>query len=217
MPSDNDFDLYYKSYYQKRFQNIINTSLKLFRELITFKYYREYLFLKKATKYKKIVKFLDYGCGEGEMLIMGKKFGWECTGTEYSSELTEAYRKAGIHVVISKDFGHPELVNKDYDVILFKHLIEHIREIPNFLNSAKNFLSKNGIIMIKTPSNSSLRAKTGTSNWHLINPPEHLWSFNTHNFRKLLENFGFQVLSIRDSLVVNELICYARIKKEFSP
>ena len=211
MPTEDELTLHYNFYYKRRFQRILKSSLKFFRDIITLKYIREYYFLKNTMKYSHIKKFLDYGCGEGEMLIIGKKFGWDCTGTEYSKELSEKYNKLKIRVIVAKDFENSTLEQNNYDLILFKHLIEHIKDIPSFLNQAKKYLSKNGIIAIKTPSNTSLRAKTKTANWHYVNPPEHLWSFNINNFKLLLENNGFEVLKIKNSLLVDELICYAKV------
>ncbi len=211
MPTEEELTVHYNSYYERRFQKILNSSLKFFRDIITFKYIREYYFLKNTMKYSHIKKFLDYGCGEGEMLLIGKKFGWNCTGTEYSKELSDKYNKLGIKVVVARDFQNSTLEQNNFDLILFKHLFEHLKEIPLFLNQAKKYLRKNGLIAIKTPSNTSLRAKTKTANWHYVNPPEHLWSFNPHNFKLLLENNGFEVLRIRNNLMVDELICYAKV------
>ena len=212
MPSEADLSLHYNTYYERRFQRLFKTSLKYIRDLLTFKDTREKTFLKKAIQYTNVKYFLDYGCGEGEMLIMGKKFGWDCTGTEYSDELSEKFSKLGISVIVAKDFENSMLRKNGFDLILFKHLIEHIKDIPSFLNQAKAYLTKNGVIAIKTPSNTSFRAKTKTAKWHIINPPEHLWSFNTNNFKLILENNGFEILSIKNSLIVDELICYIRVR-----
>jgi len=212
MPSDDELALHYNSYYKRRFQRILKTSLKFLRDIITQKYLREYMFLKNTLKYTQVKRFLDYGCGEGEMLLIGNKFGWDCTGTEYSEELSESFNKLGIRV--TKDFENSTLEQNSFDLILFKHLIEHIKNIPSFLEQAKNYLTKDGVIAIKTPSNTSFRAKTGTAKWHFVNPPEHLWSFDIHNFKLILERNGFEVLSIKNSLLVDELICYAKLKSK---
>jgi len=209
-PTEMEMHKHYTTYYQKRFNRLTKSKLKSLRDLITFKYAREFLFLKKTSKFTKIENFLDYGCGEGEMLLHGKKLGWNCTGTEYSDELSSKYEKLEINVIVAKDFENSGLKKNNFDLIIFKHLIEHIQDIPFFLTKTKEYLTDKGVIAIKTPSNTSLRALTKTANWHIVNPPEHLWSFNPHNFKLLLENNGFEVLTIRNSLIVNELICYAR-------
>lgn len=212
MPTDNDLTLHYNAYYQRRFKRILKASLKFLRDIITLKTLREYFFLKHATKYTNVRRFLDYGCGEGEMLELGNKLGWDCTGTEYSKELADKFESLGLNVVIATDFESSSLEQNSFDLILFKHLIEHIKDIPTFLNQTKKYLSKGGIVAVKTPSNTTLRAKTKTAKWHFVNPPEHQWSFNTVNFKLLMEKNGFEVLSIKNSLLVDELICFAKVK-----
>lgn len=212
MPSEDEISLHYNTYYKRRYKRLLKSSLKFARDLITLKDIRETIFLKSATKFTNVKKFLDYGCGEGEMLLLGKKLGWDCTGTEYSDELSEKFCNLGIKVIVATDFENSKLEKNCFDLILFKHLIEHIKDISSFLDQAKKYLTKDGIIAIKTPSNTSLRARTKTANWHLVNPPEHLWSFNIVNFKMILERNGFEVLSIKNSVFVDELICYAKVK-----
>ncbi len=212
MPSEDELYLHYSTYYNRRFKRIFKTSLKYLRDLLTLKEVRERLFLKKTMEYTKVQNFLDYGCGEGEMLLIGKKFRWNCTGVEYSKELSDKFFRLGINVVVATDFESSTLEKGSYDLILLKHLIEHIKDIPSFLEQTKKYLSNGGVLAIKTPSNTSLRAKTKTAKWHFVNPPEHLWSFNTVNFKLLLESIGFEVLMIKNSLLVDELICYAKVK-----
>jgi 2-polyprenyl-3-methyl-5-hydroxy-6-metoxy-1,4-benzoquinol methylase len=212
-PTDEELSFHYNTYYERRFQRLFKTSLKYLRDLVTLKYLREYFFLKNTLKYTKVKNFLDYGCGEGEMLLIGNKFGWNCTGTEYSKELSEKFNELGIKVIVATDFESSTLEKNSFDLILFKHLIEHIKDIPSFLNQTKKYLTENGVLAIKTPSNTTFRARTKTANWHFVNPPEHLWSFDTNNFKLLMEANGFEVLSIKNSLLVDELICYAKVKK----
>lgn len=102
-----------------------------------------------------------------------------------------------------------------YGCIIFIHLLEHIPELKKLLISTKKYLTNSGIIAVKSPSTTSFRAKTGTSNWHIVNPPEHMWSFNKYKFKKLLENLNFKILYLKDSLLINEFICIARVRGDY--
>jgi SAM-dependent methyltransferase len=211
-PTNKEISEYYSTYYERRFTRVFKTSLKGFKEFVTFKYIREYAFLKTARKFIKVENFLDYGCGEGELLIIGKKLGWKSIGTEYSAELKEKFEKMGIELIVANDFKSSNLPINHFQLISMKHVIEHLSDLTDILNQIKAHLVKNGILAIKTPSNTCFRARTSTAKWHYVNPPEHLWSFNPTSLGILLNNNGYEVLKIRNSILVDELICYAKVK-----
>ena len=107
--------------------------------------------------YKKSNKILDVGCGEGWILEIAKRKGWEVYGTEYSSRAIEICEAKGIrmyHGVLD-----PEKMDvKEFDVIISSETVEHINNPKEDFNNMNKLLRKGGLLYVTTPNfNSYLR------------------------------------------------------------
>ncbi len=210
MPTKEELDEHYEKYYYVRNSTVDkNKFKKRLIEIISFRNFRKNFFLDSIEKYLKVKKVIDYGCGNDNLLIIAKGRGWEVTGIDYSDEEKSFYEKENIKFIKASTLDEAGLEESSLGCIILKHTIEHITEIKSYLNSIRKYLSEDGILAIKTPSSSSLRARLNLTQWHIVNPPEHQWGFNKNNFRILLENNGFNVLDIKDSMIINELTCIA--------
>lgn len=214
MPSSEDLTDYYEKYYETRYSTVDKYPLKTrLRSIVTFRRARLESFFSLIEKYSPGKSILDFGCGEADILYVAKEKGWKVLGVDYSNELSEKFRKDNIEFKCGSDLNSIGIVKNSFSCISAKHVIEHIPEIEKFLNSIKQYLTPQGIFAVKTPSASSNRAKLRLSNWHMVRPMEHFWGFNIDNFRSLLEKNGFNILYIKDNLLVDELTCIAIVKK----
>ena len=99
-------------------------------------------------------KLLDVGCGVGTTLEVAREMGLEAEGVELNQRLSEIVRGKGF--VVYNDFiENLNFVHK-YDIILMIDLIEHLTDPIAVLNSLKNILTDDGIIVIYTPNHRSL-------------------------------------------------------------
>lgn len=211
MPTKEDLDTYYNIYYEIRYNTVDKYPLKTkIRSLLTFRAARLKSFFKLIEKYSPANSILDFGCGEAKILYIAKEKNWKILGVDYSSELKGKFKMDEIEFKQGSDLYSIDIEKNSFGCISAKHVIEHIPNIPKFLQSIKDYLTANGIIAAKTPSASSLRAKFGLADWHLVKPPEHFWGFNIENFRKLFERNGFQIIYLKDNLFVDELTCIAK-------
>lgn len=106
--------------------------------------------LKKfLSKENKKIKILDVGCGNGENLELIKSWGFtNVYGTDIAPEMVEVCNLKNLNVVLDQD-----LLEDNFDLILFSHVIEHI-EYPNIIKFFEHYFSKtkkNGKIIIITP------------------------------------------------------------------
>jgi SAM-dependent methyltransferase len=215
MPTKKELDDYYNSYYEKRYSTVDkNPAITKIRSILTFRHIRLTSFFNLIKKYSPENSILDFGCGEAQILYLAKKNKWKVLGLDYSNELKDTFEKAGIDFYHGNDLDETAVPENSFGCISAKHVVEHLPDLPNFLQSVRRCLTKDGIFAVKTPSATSLRAKLGLANWHLVRPMEHFWGFNKDNFRILMEENGFQVLSLEDNLFVDELTCIARIKQD---
>jgi SAM-dependent methyltransferase len=77
--------------------------------------------------------------------------------------------------------------NKQYDLIVMSHVLEHVTEPLNFLNNATKKLKKDGIIFIEVPCRDWLHKS--------IDEP-HLLFFDKEPMSRLLEKVGFNDISL---------------------
>jgi len=215
LPSSEELEEHYRKYYALRDSTVDKVTLKKkIKDYISFREYRINLLIKCIEKYSEKGLMVDFGCGRAEPLYIAKKRKWNVLGIDYSNELKDVFIEDGIEFVHSNDILKSGLKEHSVDCIIFKHLLEHIPDIKGFLEKSRKVLKKGGIVAIKSPSSTSFRARLNLATWHFVNPPEHLWGFTKLNFKRLMENNSFEVLYLKDSLFVDELICIARVKTE---
>jgi len=214
MPSPEEINEYYKNYYKNRHSsgkiNCQETNISKIYRGITFKKSRDQNYLKKIEKFAKKGLFVDFGCGEGEHLLIAKSRGWNVLGIEYSVEIKNELAKDDIEVVNTNSLGNSGLQEESAECISASHVVEHLLEHNKFFTEVKKYLKSEGVLAVKVPSATSLRAKLNLSYWHFTYPPEHFWGFDKNNFRMLLEKNGFDILFLKDSLIIDELICIAK-------
>lgn len=214
MPDQEDLNNYYSKYYETRYSTVDKYPLKTkIKIILTLRKHRLKNYFAIIDKYSPGKSILDFGCGEADILYVAKEKGWKILGVDYSNELSEKFKTDNIDFKPGSDLNQIGIEENSFDCITAKHVIEHIPEITKFLDSIKKYLTPNGIFAVKTPSATSNRAKLGLANWHLVRPMEHFWGFNLDNFGRLMEKNGFEVIYLKDNLLVDELTCIARVKK----
>lgn len=153
---------------------------------------------------------LDVGTGAGLLLRAARgKNRWELIGTDYSERNVEALKAEGFdaRVGMIDDVG---LEPGSVDVVWASHVIEHMRDPVGFLESVRSVLKPGGRLVAILPSSRTLRARTSTSNWHLVNPPGHLWGFSPETFGAMLTRNDFLVERLFQSIPVCEMLSVSR-------
>jgi SAM-dependent methyltransferase len=110
--------------------------------------------LRNSGKVAEGKRLLDVGCGVGTALEVARELGFEAEGVELNQELSKIVREKGF--IVYNDFIENLSFESKYDIILMMDLIEHLTAPLDVLNSLKNNLTDDGIIIIYTPNHSSL-------------------------------------------------------------
>ena len=133
-------------------------------------------------------KLLDVGCGNGEFLELAKHYGWDVSGIDFDIEAVKTARLKGLDVI----HGGIKAVNKDekYDYITLSHVIEHVYNPAEFLQSCIELLNKGGVLWLETPNIESIGYSVYKSNWRGLEPPRHLIIFNSKVLINLLRKSG---------------------------
>jgi 2-polyprenyl-3-methyl-5-hydroxy-6-metoxy-1,4-benzoquinol methylase len=138
---------------------------------------------------------LDFGCGTGEFIRVAKLNGWQTTGIEPSSKA----RQEAPPEILQDIWPTLKEINSDvkFDVITLWHVLEHVPDLNDTLQHLKSRSNEHGTIFIAVPNHSSHDGNYYKENWAGYDVPRHLWHFNCHSMKNLID---------RNSLVLRKII-----------
>jgi 2-polyprenyl-3-methyl-5-hydroxy-6-metoxy-1,4-benzoquinol methylase len=141
-------------------------------------------------------QYLDIGCGEGDLLSIAVKDGWEITGTELSAKAVDRANHLLGNKVLLGDVVSLDLPENHYDLITIYHVIEHLIDPIKTLTKIRQLLKPGGLAFIETPNIGSIGARIKGKNWSHIIPPEHITYFQTNSLRYTLKKSGFSEFAV---------------------
>lgn len=183
-----------KNLYQNQNSSNYNLSKNLFYYLkqITLIYF---IFkLKKFFISKKDI--LDYGCGSGELSI-ALSFIFKDKNI-FTSDVFKIDKKFIPKVKKHYLINRGDLENKKFDVILMRHVLEHIFDLNNFITKIKkNFKNKNSLLILEVPNMDSLWRKIMKRRWPGYFYPFHYFVFSSIFLRNFLSKNGLKIIDVQ--------------------
>ena len=142
-------------------------------------------------------RILDIGCGNGDLLTILDRAGWDVHGYEPHATTAEAANRRldhlGRRVVHSDASAFDAWPAQSFDVITLWHVIEHLPEPLAMLRVVHRLLRPGGLCLIQTPHVAAAEALVLRSYWHGWELPRHLWFFSHTTLQALLERAGLLV------------------------
>jgi len=136
-------------------------------------------------------RVLDLGCGRGLMLARLKRMGWQCVGTELSTDLASAARERhGLDVLPGGPAPLP-FPDGSFDVVTTWHSLEHMARPVSVLREVRRVLKPGGLLMAEVPNSESLQAWFGGRRWFHLDVPRHLYHFSSSELKEILLEEGF--------------------------
>jgi len=166
------------------------------------------LIKKEVMRWKKILtsqsKVLEIGCGCGELLNCFYKIGkFDVVGIEQNEYICKfAKEKYGLEI-INADIEEYDLGEKEYDLVLMQHVLEHLKDPISVIRKIHKSLKENGYLVIWIPFFDSLEQKIFGKYWAGFDAPRHLYFFSVDKIREVLTNHGFSVKEINYSAIPN--------------
>jgi 2-polyprenyl-3-methyl-5-hydroxy-6-metoxy-1,4-benzoquinol methylase len=142
-------------------------------------------------------RLLDFGCGRGSFLDRMRGQGWQVVGLDNSHATVERVRAELGVPVLCGTLPHAELEPESFDVITMWHSLEHVHEPLAALQAAHGLLSRGGRLVIAVPNFDSAPARRFGPAWFGLDLPRHLTHFTRPTMRRMLEQSGFAVTSLR--------------------
>ena len=132
---------------------------------------------------------LDVGAGTGDFLNAAKNDGWSISGVEPNSKARSLANQKKILLV--EDIN--QLPTQKYDVITLWHVLEHVPNLFEYIETLKSLLKENGILIIAVPNYKSYDATYYKEFWAAYDVPRHLWHFSSKGIKKLFAQFNFKL------------------------
>jgi SAM-dependent methyltransferase/tetratricopeptide (TPR) repeat protein len=170
------------NYYDARFNWLESLGLKAFEEQMG------------ASR-----QALDIGCGVGLMLNELRQRGWECTGLEIETSITDYLAQVGYKTLN----GTPETVDipeGGFQFLHLAHVIEHVPEPRNLLRAARQALTDDGWLFLITPCCRSVPAVFTGREW--FNDPMHVFFFDRISLLQLVQESGFEIMGVHQPVGV---------------
>lgn len=103
-------------------------------------------------------RMIDVGCGNGRLLMLARDAGWSVTGLELSRELaSEVGSRLGIEV-LSGGIARREDLPGGFDLVVMRHVLEHIPEPRAVLERIRGMLAPSGRLLLELPNIDGLEA-----------------------------------------------------------
>lgn len=134
------------------------------------------------------IRFLDIGCGQGEMMVIARDLGLDVTGVDPCQVFSNQLALSGFRIV-SEFFEASELEPVSFDIVCLWEILEHVVSPDKVLAQAILLLRPGGRIMIRTPNHDDLitqaalfMARLGRS--HIVRHPVNIifGEFHTYFF-----------------------------------
>ncbi|MDD4975402.1 MAG: class I SAM-dependent methyltransferase [Bacteriovorax sp.] len=142
-------------------------------------------------------KWLDVGCGIGDLVSVANDSGWDCTGLELSRH-SIAFSKEifNQNLVQSTLEDHAAKSNDRYDIISFIGVLEHVINPIKHLEITHELLGQDGYVLIQVPNALSMSTFTQdifpNTVFRHMSPVEHIMLFSQTSLEKALTLTGFE-------------------------
>lgn len=141
----------------------------------------------------KSAKILDVGCGDGALLYDLNEIGYKkLLGIDPYIDNDIIYHN-GLNILKKSIF---DLCDK-FDLIMFHHSFEHIKEQFETLKKTKELLEPDGLVLICIPTVSSFAWEKYKENWVQLDAPRHYFLHSTNSMEILSEKCGLAVKDIQ--------------------
>lgn len=142
-------------------------------------------------------RWLDVGCGSGGFLrkVRGR-IGCEVAGVDIAPAAVQVGRAAGVEIHLGTVENAP-FPPARFDVASGWWYLEHVPNPIEVVERIFALLREGGLCIFAVPNTASLNARIFRTRWYHLDCPRHLTLWSPSTMRRLLEECGFAVRSIR--------------------
>ncbi|UCH12664.1 MAG: class I SAM-dependent methyltransferase [Candidatus Omnitrophota bacterium] len=163
-------------------------------------------------KYKTILDFigsnktiLDVGCSVGNLGILLKQRNNKMTGVDINKACTETAKEVYDELIIGDIESEVTRtkIDKKFDVIIYSETLEHLKEPQDILCSQKQFIQKDGFMVVVVPNVAFWRNRflMFLGNWDYkeegILDKTHLRFYTLKTIKELISRAGYTIVEVK--------------------
>ena len=179
LPAAEELKQHYSPTYWQENQGVVGKALGLFYRFRMMSVVRD---IKKLTPKKG--RILDWGAGDGSLIKILSKKGFDCFGIDLYQTNPEDKR------IINASIENLALTAGSFDAITCFHTLEHLPNPLFSLKWAAKLLKRKGLLIIEVPNIASLGFKVFKKKWQPLEIPLHLNHFSPKFLKKILTISG---------------------------
>lgn len=140
-------------------------------------------------------RFLDVGCGAGELLADMAAEEYDVYGTEVSQAAFQAIPRALHSRVKVGEVDQCRFPEASFNLIMLSDVLEHTYDPLQTLKTVARLLRQDGNVIISVPNWDDPDARIFPRQyWHNLDVPIHLWHFTVATLTQLAQRAGFRVV-----------------------
>ncbi|MDP8266588.1 MAG: class I SAM-dependent methyltransferase [Candidatus Aceula meridiana] len=157
--------------------------------------HKQFIIKKEIKKTRQIIskphpRLLDIGCGTGWITNIWKESGFDVVGLEPSQQRARI-AESKYSFPVCKSYIEDYFPEEKFDVIILRHVLEHIENPTEILNKIRSWLGAGGMLIITVPNINSIGRYLFRKNWEWV-LPWHLHFFKPDTLMALTQKTGFQ-------------------------
>ena len=141
-------------------------------------------------------RFLDVGCGSGELLSLMKEYNMECYGLEPGKFDKELAENKGTKI-FNGNLEEANYLKEYFDVITMNHVLEHVENPTDTLKELKRIIKPDGTLIIGVPVSDCLAYSIFGESWIALDVPRHLYTYSKETLVRYARKADFKVEKIR--------------------
>lgn len=141
-------------------------------------------------------KMLDVGSGIGSFVNEMKQHGWEAKGVEPDADARKVAADIyDLELGDASQFYH--FPAGYFDAITLWHVLEHVHDLPAYIQQLKTLLKDKGKLFIAVPNYTATDAAIYIEYWAAYDVPRHLYHFSPQSINVLMKKNGLTVLEYK--------------------
>lgn len=142
-------------------------------------------------------RLLEIGVGQGWLLDLARRAGYEALGSDLSAEAAElARQRSGVEVLAGPLAGQG-LAGGSRDVVLMRHVLEHLDRPLETLAEVRRILVPGGWLVGAVPNFGSFKRRLDGAEWFFLTLPHHRLHLTPASLKGLLGRAGFKPEVVR--------------------